>query len=199
MDEPQDPPPDMSPSPEMGAGRARDPGPALSLDAQVAALSRAALFRDVEPQQLRLLAFSAAERVAATGEVIARAGTPGVPALLVTAGLVEAGGGEGAPLRAGPGTLLNGHGALAGGTLAGGALGGAALAHDLRAVVPSRLLVMDRTLIARLIREYPAMGRAMLRGLGGDLRLLAAALRAGLPGRPNAGPHTASSGAPPGG
>lgn len=156
--------------------------PAMPLDEQVAALARSALFRDVEPQQLRLLAFSATERRAATAAPVARAGDAGAPAFLVTAGAVETDG-----RRHGPGVLLNGEAALA----------GRAPAHDITAAVPSRLLVIDRALIARLIQEYPAMGSAMLRTRGRGLRGLAGAIRDAA--RPAAAPAPAPAPAPAGG
>lgn len=147
---------------DTAAASPSTPPPALALDDQVAALARSGLYRDVEPQQLRLLAFSAAERVAATGETVARAGDAAAPAFLVTAGALTQG-----QRRHGPGALVNG----------GGALSARPLAHDLVAAVPTRLLAIDRALVARLIREYPAMGRAMMRTLGADLRGLAASVR----------------------
>ena len=48
----------------------------------------------------------------------------------------------------------------------------------LTAKTNTRLLVIDRPLVARLIGEYPTMGRAMMRSLGMDLRGLARGIRA---------------------
>lgn len=137
--------------------------PAMPLEDLVAALAKAPLLRDVELPQLRLLAFSARERQVAAGRMIETAGTRDAPAYLVTHGDVMTSGHS-----AGPGTLINAPGALAGLPLSG----------DIVARTDACLLVVDRALVARLIREYPAMGRAMMRALGQDLRGLAQTVRA---------------------
>ena len=137
--------------------------PAIALEAQVAALARTRLFAGVGPQPLRLMAFSAPERLARRGATVARAGDPAAPAFLVIGGALAVG-----ARRFAAGSLVNGEGALA----------GRAPRHDIVAAVPARLAVIERALVARLVREYPAMGRAMMRALGTDLRALAAALRA---------------------
>jgi len=134
----------------------------MPLERLVAALARAPLFRDVELPQLRLLAFSAGRRAVARGGVIAAAGATDTPAYLVTSGIVGAAGKEIAP-----GGLINAPGALA----------GIAVPAQIVAKTDVRLLVIDRALVARLIGEYPAMGRSMMRSLGFNLRGQARAIR----------------------
>lgn len=137
--------------------------PSLPLDELVAALGRSTLFRDVEPAQLRLLAFSAEVRDVPAGTLVYEAGMQGVPALLVSGGRLLA---DDDVL--GPGALINMQGAMA----------YTELPVTLKAKTNTRLLVIDRPLVARLISEYPTMGRAMMQSLGMDLRSLARGIRA---------------------
>lgn len=137
--------------------------PALPLEELVSALARSSLFRDVEPAQLRLLAFSAEVKEVPTGTVLQDADVRGAPAYLVSGGRLLVGDDV-----AGPGALVNAQGAMA----------ETVLAVRLTAKTNTRLLVIDRPLVARLIGEYPTMGRAMMRSLGMDLRGLARGIRA---------------------
>ena len=137
--------------------------PSLPLDELVAALARSALFRDVEPAQLRLLAFSAVVREITEGEVVCAQGAHGAPAFLVSGGRLFLGDDV-----VGPGALINAQGAMA----------DTVMPRALSAKKNSKLLIIDRPLVARLIGEYPTMGRAMMRSLGMDLRGLARGVRA---------------------
>lgn len=153
-----------APAQDASAQRAPDTiFPGLPLDELVAALARSALFRDVEPAQLRLLAFSAEVRDITAGETVCDAGALGAPAFLVSGGRLFLG-----EDVVGPGALINAHGAMA----------DTVMPAVLSAKKNSRLLIIDRPLVARLIGEYPAMGRAMMRSLGMDLRGLARGIRA---------------------
>ncbi len=140
---------------------AETPAP-IALEDMVTALGRAPLLRDVEAQQLRLLAFSGREGEAAPGGRIVTRGDRAAPAILVTAGEVETGG-----ARHGPGALLN----------AASAIARHPAAQEIRAATAVRYLAIDHALVSRLIREYPAMGRAMMRALGQELRGIARTVR----------------------
>lgn len=137
--------------------------PSLPLDELVAALGRSTLFRDVEPAQLRLLAFSADVRDVPAGTLVYEAGVHGAPAILVSGGRLLADDDV-----IGPGALINAQGAMA----------HTELPVTLKAKTNTRLLVIDRPLVARLISEYPTMGRAMMQSLGMDLRSFARGIRA---------------------
>lgn len=147
----------------QSAPRSNSTLPGLPLEELVTALARSALFRDVEPAQLRLLAFSAEERLVAAGEVIAEAGTYAAPAYLVSGGRVLVDGSV-----VGPGALIHAPGAMTSGVIP----------CRVEAKTQGRLLVINRPLVSRLIGEYPTMGRAMMRSLGQDLRILARGIRA---------------------
>lgn len=146
-------------------GKERNDLQGMALEDRVAALSRAPLFRDVELPQLRLLAFSAQEHDFENGRCVAREGAKDAPAYLVIQGTLDIAGQE-----VGAGVLINAPGALA----------DVALRAAVTAKTDARLLVIDRALVARLITEYPAMGRAMMRAAGADLRQLAGGIRAQL-------------------
>ena len=141
---------------------------ALPLEELVAALARSPLFAAVELPQLRLLAFSAEERRYEAGVRIAGPDVVDAPAFLISAGRVRFDPARDARQEAGPGALIN----------AAGAMSHAPLTYTITAHVDVRLLLITPQLVARLIGEYPEMGRAMLRSLGQDLRGLARQLRA---------------------
>jgi len=136
--------------------------PGLSLEEQVAALAQSPLFRSVELAQLRLLAFSAEDRVVEAGTVIAAPDGLDAPAYLVCGGTLRVG-----EQTVGAGAVIN----------AAGAMSHAPLSCRIEAVTQSRLLLIAPDLVSRLIGEYPEMGRAMLRSLGQDLRGLARQMR----------------------
>jgi CRP-like cAMP-binding protein len=121
----------------------------MSLDRDIALLSRIPIFGALSSEHLRLLAFSAVRRELATDEVLFRAGEPAQSGFVVVSGevvLVESdGGAEKVGATCEPGSLI----------------GELALFIDTkrpamaRATRHAEVLEINRLLFSRMLNEYP--------------------------------------------
>lgn len=126
----------------------------MSLNDDIRILSEVPLFRELDSDQLRLLAFGAERRVLAAGQELFREGSPAESAFVVTRGKFELltlnrNGSARLEVVASPGTLLS---ELALVTMVERKFTAVA-AED------SEALRISRSLFQRLLEEYPQVGR----------------------------------------
>jgi len=121
----------------------------MSLDRDIALLSRIPLFSELSTEQLRLLAFSAVRLELSPGQVLFREGATAMSGYVVSFGGIEMSHGHGAKRR-----ILTT-------CEAGSLIGETALFIETRrpatatAIVSCEVLEIDRKLITRMLNEYP--------------------------------------------
>jgi CRP-like cAMP-binding protein len=122
----------------------------MSLDSDIALLRRVPLFVDLPTEPIRLLAFSAGRRELAPDQILFREGDPANSGFVVTAGGIQiTTGGEKAKRK----VLAT--------CEAGSLVGELALLIETKrpgtaiAMTASELLEIDRTLILRMLNEFP--------------------------------------------
>lgn len=134
----------------------------MRLDQKIAALSQQPLLQTLEPAALHVIGFSLTERSLKAGEVLFRAGELSDGGFLVISGRVRAGESQ-----------EFGEGALIGET---------ALLTDIPrpatvlALEPTRLLVLPRSLMHKVLEAHPASAAALRAHFAGQL----AVIRSGL-------------------
>src|SRR3954447_22375245 len=121
----------------------------MSLDRDIALLSRIPLFSELSTEQLRLLAFSAVRLELSPGQILFRENAAALSGYVISYGGIELTTSEGAARRI-----------VA--TWGGGSLvGEMALFIDIRrpatgtAIVSTEVLEIDRKLVTRMLNEYP--------------------------------------------
>jgi len=125
----------------------------MALHDDIRLLSQVTLFRELEQDQLRLLAFGAERRAVAAGQELFREGSPAECAFVVASGTCELYSADKSVARlrdvAVPGTLLS---ELALVTMVERKI-------TAIAVEDAEVLRVTRTLFHRLLEEYPEVGR----------------------------------------
>lgn len=135
----------------------------MSLDRDIALLSRIPLFGGLSTEQLRLLAFSAVRLDLAPGQVLFREGAMAMSGYVVAFGGVEMSVGHGAKRE------------VVTTCEAGSLIGETALFIENRrpatatAVVSCELLEIDRKLMGRMLNEYPHVALKLRATLAGRL------------------------------
>ena len=121
----------------------------MSLDRDIALLSRVPLFSELSSEQLRLLAFSAVRLEMTPGQILFREGAAAMSGYVIAFGGIELTTGQGSHRR----MVMT--------CEAGSLIGEIALFIETRrpatatAVVSSELLEIDRKLVTRMLNEYP--------------------------------------------
>lgn len=114
---------------------------------------------ELEPDALRLIAFSAETRILRSGDVLFRAGEPSDGGFVVLSGGIELIDGRESPVVVGPPTLI-GDSAL----ICETARPCTAVASE-----PSSVLKISRTLFHRVLSEHPQSATRLRRSLGTKL------------------------------
>ena len=121
----------------------------MSLDRDIALLSRVPLFSELSTEQLRLLAFSAVRLELSPGQILFREGALALSGYVIVYGGIEMTVGEGAKRR------------IVATCETGSLVGEIALFVETRrpatgtAIVSSEVLEIDRKLVTRTLNEYP--------------------------------------------
>jgi len=121
----------------------------MSLDRDIALLSRVPLFSELSTEQLRLLAFSAVRLELSPGQILFREGAAALSGYVIAYGGIELTIGEGAGKR------------IVTTCETGSLVGELALFIETRrpatgtAIVSSEVLEIDRKLVTRMLNEYP--------------------------------------------
>lgn len=128
----------------------------------MALLARQPLLGVMERDALRLVAFAAENRILRAGDVLFRAGEPSDGAMLVVSGAVALTDDSGAPAMEvlGPGALL-GEMALF-----------TSVTRSVTAIArePSQVMRLPRSVMRRVLGEFPASAEAIAEVIGGRLR-----------------------------
>ncbi len=128
----------------------------------MALLARQPLLGVMERDALRLVAFAAENRILRAGDVLFRAGEPSDGAMLVVSGAVALTDDSGAPATEvlGPGALL-GEMALF-----------TSVTRSVTAIArePSQVMRLPRSVMRRVLGEFPASAEAIAEVIGGRLR-----------------------------
>lgn len=131
----------------------------MSIEDEARALARIPMFRDVDPSQLRLLAFSAARLDVAAGDALFHQGEASDAAYVVLEGTalieVSADGVTHEIARLGRDTVVGEMGVLT----------GDARSATVRAGGPMSVLRMDADLFLALLDKTPSLARSVLRDL----------------------------------
>lgn len=140
----------------------------MALDQDIALIGGVALFRSLDRDALRLIAFSAKRRSLKEGELLFRRGAPTTGGAIVTRGMIalSPAGADGAPYLAGPGTLI---GELA--LMIETRHPASALARQ-----SSEALLVSRSLFRRVITEYPDSAASIRAALAARMEAQAAGL-----------------------
>jgi CRP-like cAMP-binding protein len=131
----------------------------VSLDRDIALLSRVPLFSELSTEQLRLLAFSAVRLELSPGQVLFREGATAGSGYVVAFGGVELSLGQGSKRK----VLMT--------CEAGSLIGEIALFIETRrpatatAIVSTEVLDIDRKLVTRMLNEYPHVAVRLRRTL----------------------------------
>ena len=138
----------------------------MALHDDVRKLASNPTLRDIDPEGLRLIAFSAETRILRAGDTLFRTGDTSDGGYVVLSGTISLRMGDAAPVIVGPPALI-GDSALITETVRHATAS---------AVEPSSVLKISRTLFRRVLSEYPdsaerlrATLAARLSGLGEDL------------------------------
>ena len=121
----------------------------MSLDRDIALLSRVPLFSELSTEQLRLLAFSAVRLELSPGQILFREGAAALSGYIIAYGGIELAIGEGTGKR------------IVATCETGSLVGEIALFVETRrpatgtAIVSSEVLEIDRKLVTRMLNEYP--------------------------------------------
>jgi CRP-like cAMP-binding protein len=121
----------------------------MSLDRDIALLSRVPLFSELSTEQLRLLAFSAVRLELSPGQILFREGAAALSGYIIAYGGIELTIGEGGGKR------------IVATCETGSLVGEVALFVETRrpatgtAIVSSEVLEIDRKLVTRMLNEYP--------------------------------------------
>jgi CRP-like cAMP-binding protein len=121
----------------------------MSLDRDIALLSRIPLFSELSTEQLRLLAFSAVRLELSPGQILFREGAAALSGYIIAYGGIELSIGEGGGKR------------IVATCETGSLVGEIALFVEIRrpatgtAIVSSEVLEIDRKLVTRMLNEYP--------------------------------------------
>ena len=121
----------------------------MSLDRDIALLSRVPLFSELSTEQLRLLAFSAVRLELSPGQILFREGAIALSGYVIAYGGIELAIGEGTGKR------------IVATCETGSLVGEIALFVETRrpatgtAIVSSEVLEIDRKLVTRMLNEYP--------------------------------------------
>src|SRR6202048_2901247 len=121
----------------------------MSLDRDIALLSRVPLFSELSTEQLRLLAFSAVRLELSLGQILFREGAIALSGFVIAYGGIELAIGEAAGKR------------IVATCETGSLVGEIALFVETRrpatgtAIVSSEVLEIDRKLVTRMLNEYP--------------------------------------------
>jgi CRP-like cAMP-binding protein len=121
----------------------------MSLDRDIALLSRVPLFSELSTEQLRLLAFSAVRLELSPGQILFREGAAALSGYIIAYGGIELSIGEGGGKR------------IVATCETGSLVGEIALFVEIRrpatgtAIVSSEVLEIDRKLVTRMLNEYP--------------------------------------------
>lgn len=135
----------------------------MSLDRDIALLSRVPLFSELSTEQLRLLAFSAVRLELSPGQVLFREGTTAGSGYVVAFGGIEMSVGQGGKRK----VLMT--------CEQGSLIGELSLFIETKrpatatAVVSSEVLDIDRKLVTRMLNEYPHVALRLRRTLAGRL------------------------------
>lgn len=118
----------------------------MALDDDVREMAQLPLFREFEPDALRLLAFSAETRILRMGDVLFRRGDPSDSGFVVLSGsfLVDTG-------PSGPEEVIHAHSLI--GEMA--LLTSTERPATMVAREPSTVLIIRRTIFHRVLKEYP--------------------------------------------
>ncbi|MFS8036244.1 Crp/Fnr family transcriptional regulator [Xanthobacter sp. AM11] len=131
----------------------------MSIDDEARTLARIPMFRELEPSQLRLLAFSAARLDVAAGDILFQQGEAPDAAYVVLEGVaiieVTAGGAAHEVARLGRDTVVGEMGVLT----------GEPRSATVRAGEPMSVLRMETDLFLALLDRTPSLARAVLRDL----------------------------------
>lgn len=131
----------------------------MSIEDEARSLARIPMFQDLEPSQLRLLAFSATRLDVAAGDVLFLQGEASDAAYVILDGTavieVAAGGAAHEVARLGRDTVVGEMGVLT----------GEARSATVRAGAPMTVLRMDGDLFLSLLDRTPSLCRAVLRDL----------------------------------
>lgn len=135
--------------------------PIMRLDQKIRALSEQPLFRVLQPEAVHVLAFSAQERSLKAGDELFRKGETSDGGFFVLSGrlAVDVAGLGLADEELGPGALI-GEAALITETIR---------PATILALEPSRLLVLSRALMHRVLDAHPGSADALRRHVGGLL------------------------------
>jgi CRP-like cAMP-binding protein len=135
----------------------------VSLDRDIALLSRVPLFSELTTEQLRLLAFSAVRLELSPGQVLFREGATAGSGYIVAFGGIELSIGQGGKRK----VMMT--------CEAGSLIGELALFIEIKrpatatAVVSSEVLDIDRKLVTRMLNEYPHVAVRLRKTLAGRL------------------------------
>lgn len=134
----------------------------MSLDEDFRRLSRIPMFSELEPEALRLIAFSAETRILRAGDVLFRRGEPSDCGYIVLSGSIA--------------FDVSGHGGPAGNIVGrDGLIGEIALitetARPVTAIArePSTVLKVPRTLFHRVLQEFPRSAARIRAGMSARL------------------------------
>ncbi len=143
----------------------------MALDDDVRNLARNASFAELEPEALRLLAFSAETRILRAGDILFRRGDPADAGFIVLSGSIGLSAGDGTEERiVGPQSLI----------------GDLAMLTETRRPVTARaresssVLKVSRTLFHRILQEFPQSAERLRRQVAKNLQNFVGDLAQGL-------------------